>query len=425
MLKEEPRLDNIVSIEGLKVYFAVQKNFLSRLLPGGPKYVRAVDGVSLDIRRGEIYGLVGESGSGKTTLGRAILRLVKPSEGKIVFEGSDISHLKEREVRPLRRRMQIVFQDPHAALNPAMTVGAAIAHPLMIHNQATKEQDAKPNVLRMMDEVGLNPAEDFYHKLPSELSGGQLQRVVIARAMILNPSFIVADEPVSMLDMSVRARILELLLDLKRRHNLTYLFITHDLATAKFLCNRIGIMYLGKIMEEGQASEVYADPKHPYTKALLGAIPIPDPERRTAKSLPRGEIPDAINPPANCCFHPRCPAAIEGCGWEPRDVLNYLEERRTRLVTGGLDKDVRVLGELKRARIDGQTVRFRASGDGPAELLEYLRGIVAEAHGPLFDAVEGISLEDDGVSLRLKPWTDIKEVISDRRRVLCILFQST
>ncbi len=416
-------MDNIVSLDGLKVYFAVQRGFLSRLLPGGQRYVHAVDGVSLDIRRGEIFGLVGESGSGKTTLGRAILRLVKPSQGKIIFEGSDISRLKEREVRPLRRRMQIVFQDPHAALNPAMTVGAAIAHPLMIHHQATNEEEARPKVFRMMDEVGLNPPEDFYDKLPAELSGGQKQRVVIARAMILNPSFIVADEPVSMLDMSVRARILELLLDLKRRHNLTYLFITHDLATAKFLCNRIAIMYLGKIMEEGEASEVYADPEHPYTQALLGAIPIPDPARRTVKSLPRGEIPDAINPPANCRFHPRCPVAIKGCGWEPRDFLNYLEERRTRLVTGGLDKDLRVLGDLKRARIDGQKLWFRASRDGPSELLKYLKGIFAEGHGPLFDAVEGISLEDDGVGMRLAPWTDLKEVARDGRRVLCILFQ--
>ena len=195
-------MDNIVSLEGLKVYFPVQGGALSRLLPGRAKYVHAVDGISLDIRRGEIYGLVGESGSGKTTLGRTILRLLKPSEGKIFFEGSDISRLKERQVRPLRRRMQIVFQDPHAALNPAMTVGAAIAHPLIIHNEATNEAEAKPEVLRIMDEVGLNPSEDFYSKLPSELSGGQKQRVVIARAMILNPSFIVADRKSTRLNSS-------------------------------------------------------------------------------------------------------------------------------------------------------------------------------------------------------------------------------
>jgi oligopeptide/dipeptide ABC transporter ATP-binding protein len=415
-------MDNVVSVQGLKVNFAVQGGFLSRLLPGGSKYVHAVDGVSLEIERGEVYGLVGESGSGKSTLARAILRLVKPSEGKILFEGSDISQLKERAVRPLRRRMQIVFQDPHAALNPAMTVGVAVGHPLLIHKLAADEAEAKPEVLHIMDEVGLSPPGDFYDKLPSELSGGQKQRVVIARAMILNPSFIVADEPVAMLDMSVRARILELLTELRRRHNLTYLFITHDLATAKFLCDRIAIMYLGKIMEEGKASEVYVDPKHPYTRALLGAIPIPDPEQRTAKVLPRGEIPDAINPPANCRFHPRCPVAVRGCGWEPRDLVNYLEERRTRLEGGTLEKDLQVLGDPRRARVDGQRLWFPA-GENPAELLEYLQGILSEGRGPLFEHIEGISIERHGVGLRLAPWTAVEEVNLNGRRVLCILFQ--
>lgn len=418
-------MDSVVAVEGLKVHFPIQQGALSRLLPGGPRVVHAVDGVTLSIRRGEIYGLVGESGSGKTTLGRTMLRLLKPTEGKVLFEGSDITDLKEREVRPLRRKMQIVFQDPHAALNPAMTVGAAIADPLIIHERASKEEEAKPEVLRMMDEVGLNPPKEFYDKLPSALSGGQKQRVVIARAMILRPSFIVADEPVAMLDMSVRARILELLLELKQRHNLTYLFITHDLATAKFLCDRIAIMYLGKLMEEGEAAQVYADPKHPYTQALLGAIPIPDPERRATKPLPKGEIPDAIRPPASCRFHPRCLVATKECGWEPRDFLNYLEERRTHLAGEAAKEDVRVLGDLKHPRIDGQTLRIAVPRDDPASLKEYLGRILSEGRGPLFEAVDGIATQDSHVVVRFRPWTEFGEFHVGRRRILCILFKET
>jgi len=415
-------MDNIVSLEGLKVSFAVQRGFLSRLLPGAKKFVHAVDGVSLDIHRGEIYGLVGESGSGKTTLGRAILRLVKPSEGKIVFEGCDISQLKEREVRPLRRRMQIVFQDPHAALNPAMTVGAAIAHPLMIHHEATNEAEARPKVFRMMDEVGLNPPEDFYDKLPAEMSGGQKQRVVIARAMILNPSFIVADEPVSMLDMSVRARILELLLDLKRRHNLSYLFITHDLATAKFLCNRIAIMYLGRIMEEGEASEVYADPKHPYTQALLGAIPIPDPERRTAKSLPRGEIPDAIRPPAGCRFHPRCPSVLPICGWEGRDFVDMLAqelEPEPRSIA-------RWLGPPTAWNVQGLVATRYIGETEPRFVIGLVRSLLRYAPTPMQEAVADVAVEEtvDGphVAIRFGRQAPLLQKSLGHRMVECLLY---
>src|SRR2546427_10274029 len=289
--------------------------FVQRLLQRDETVVHAVDGVSFGIRAGEILGLVGESGCGKSTVGRACVRLIKPTAGRIFFDGQDITELGGEKLRALRRRIQIIFQDPHASLNPAMTIGKAIGHPLRIHSSAfgpekTGSEDfaewIRQKVLSSMKEVGLTPEEQLYDKYPGDLSGGQKQRAVMARALILEPNLLVVDEGVSMLDMSVRAKVLELMLDLKRRHKLTYLFITHDLATAKFICDKIAIMYLGRIVEIGPAREIYADPKHPYTKALLQVIPIPDPDRRAKKVLPRGEVPDAVHPPAGCRFHPRC-----------------------------------------------------------------------------------------------------------------------
>ncbi len=318
-MRPETDSDPLVSVRDLKTYYSIRGGFGARLLGREAGHVRAVDDVSLELRRGEVLGLVGESGSGKTTLGRTILGLVRATDGSVVFDGNEITAMSERQLRPLRRRMQIVFQDPHASLNPAMTIEQSVGHPLKIHKLASGDE-YRQRVAGVLETVGLAPAEQFMAKYPSDLSGGQKQRAAIARAIVMNPLLLVADEPVSMLDMSVRAKILQLMLDLKRELGLTYLYITHDLATAKFFCDRIAILYLGRIVEIGPSEAIYEDPKHPYTKALLRAIPEPDPRRSVPRDLPRGEVPDAARPPLGCSFHPRCPAAFEVCGWESRDL---------------------------------------------------------------------------------------------------------
>ena len=351
----------ILQVEGLVKYFPVKIPAVQRVLVREPPVVHAVEDVSFSLSPGEIFGVVGESGCGKTTLGRTILRLVEPSDGRIVFDGVDITHMKESDLRPIRRSMQIIFQDPHAALNPAMTIGESIADPLLIHELAT-EDEAKTQALEIMTEVGLSPAEQLYTKYPADVSGGQKQRAVIARAMILRPKLIVADEPVAMLDMSIRAKILELMLELKEKYGLTYIFITHDLATAKFICDRIAIMYLGRIVEIGESSEIYREPKHPYTQALLGAIPVPDPDRPRVKTLPKGEVPDAIHPPAGCRFHPRCPVATPTCGWEPVDFLDLLDQRA--LDDAMRVRDEEALGPRDRLTIYGDASPTRAPNHG-------------------------------------------------------------
>ncbi|MGH7056324.1 MAG: ABC transporter ATP-binding protein, partial [Acetobacteraceae bacterium] len=317
----------LVSVRHLKTHYAIRGSFLERLVGREAGTVRAVDDVSFELRHGEVLGLVGESGSGKSTLGRTLLGLVPATAGSTLFEGRELVGLGERQIRPLRRRMQMIFQDPHAALNPAMTIEQAVGHPLRIHGLAKGRDEIRRRVAEALVHVGLAPPAQFMEKYPSDLSGGQKQRAVIARAIILDPVLLVADEPVSMLDMSVRSKILELMLELKRNLGLTYLYITHDLATAKFFCDRIAIMYLGRIVEMGPASAIYADPKHPYTQALLRAIPDPDPSRGLPRDLPRGEVPDAARPPRGCSFHPRCAGAFAPCGWEMRDLFALLENR--------------------------------------------------------------------------------------------------
>jgi oligopeptide/dipeptide ABC transporter ATP-binding protein len=412
--------NDLLRLEDVRVHFPVKIPPIQRLISREKLAVHAVDGVSFDLKRGEILGLVGESGCGKTTLGRAIVRLLEPTTGKIIFEGRDITHLSQSKLRPLRRRIQIVFQDPHASLNPAMTIGKAIGHPLQIHRIEKGMQAIRARVLAIMGEVGLTPPEQLYEKYPADLSGGQKQRAIIARAMILEPELLVVDEGISMLDMSVRAKVLELMLSLKQRHNLTYVFITHDLATAKFLCDRIAVMYLGRIVEIGPSEGIYEDPKHPYTQALLQVIPIPDPDKRRTKILPKGEVPDAIHPPAGCRFHPRCPAVLSSCGWEGHDFIEFLDDQ---LSNPNQDADLKILGPIEKWRARGSAAIRKAPVETRQGLVEEINKILARASPPMTQAVQSVAVHGDSVTVQFKPFEQLKETTLGDRKVECLLYQ--
>lgn len=301
--------NSIVEIRDLKKYYPVRMGLIRSLRTEERLYVKAVDGISFNIQKGEIYGLAGESGCGKTTTGKLILRLFEPTGGKVIFKGQDIFTLKKREMKEFRRRAQIIYQDPYESLDPRMRIFDFVAEPLIVHNI----EDIENKVIDALERAELTPPREFFNRYPHELSGGQRQRVAIARAMILNPDFIVADEPVSMLDVSIRTSILNLMMRLRDDMDISYLYITHDLATARHICDRIGIMYLGKIVEETNVDELVEEARHPYTKALIAAVPDPDPSVEKSKAMIVGEIPNPINLPSGCRFHPRCPQVKEIC----------------------------------------------------------------------------------------------------------------
>jgi oligopeptide/dipeptide ABC transporter ATP-binding protein len=312
--------DEILRVEHLQKYFPVEKNFLEKLLTRNRHFVRAVDDVSFAVRRGEIFTLAGESGCGKTTTGKLVLRLASPTAGKIIFDGIDVTALKGEELRTLRRKMQMVFQDPYASFNPRMTIGEAVGHPLEVHG-LTQSAEKRKRVLEILERVGLSPAEKFVELFPHQMSGGQRQRGAMARSLILQPEFIVADEPVSMIDVSLRTAIIDLMLDLQRDFGLTYLFITHDLAIAKYISDRIAIMYLGKIVELGDKDAIFSQPVHPYTKALLAAIPVPNPERQRKATELIGDVPSAVHIPSGCRFHTRCRYCEKICDKHEPDLV--------------------------------------------------------------------------------------------------------
>ncbi|OGN99013.1 MAG: peptide ABC transporter ATP-binding protein [Chloroflexi bacterium RBG_13_51_18] len=300
--------DKVMKVENLKMYFPITRGLLRRKVGE----IKAVDDISFEINKNETLGLVGESGCGKTTTGRCILRLYEPTSGSIIFSGNDISKMPERKLKNFRRNMGTIFQDPYGSLNPRQSAGGIVGDPLLVHQMATK-RDVKDKVAELFRIVGLDP--DMMDRVPHEFSGGQRQRIGIARALACSPSLIICDEPISALDVSIQAQIINLLEELQEKLALTYLFIAHDLAVVQHISDRVGVMYLGRIMEIAESGELYENPLHPYTKALLSAIPIPDPvaEKTRTRIVLKGEVPSPVNPPPGCHFHPRCQLAIPEC----------------------------------------------------------------------------------------------------------------
>ena len=437
----EVKNDVVLAAIGLKKHFPVKGGFLQRSVAE----VRAVDGVDLTIRRGETVALVGESGCGKTTLGRLLLRLIEPTEGDVLFnvpskalesvlakrrsgDGHDDPVLEQysmtrgsrRSVKPIRRYMQPVFQDPFTSLDPRMLVKDIVAEPILINGLTTKEE-AEERAAALIREVGLRP--DHLYRFPHEFSGGQRQRIAVARALSPDPEFLLLDEPTSALDVSVQAQILNLLKDIQVRQGLTYLLITHNLSVVKQMADRVEVMYLGKVVEEATTSELFDNPLHPYTKALLAAVPVPDPKRKRERIVLAGDVPSPIDPPAGCRFHTRCPAAFEKCGWNPRDMADMASF----LFDSSRNPAVASLPPLKDVGLSEAALRLAFTGRVTEGHRKQVEGIIEDQRsgprGPLFQAVERVTLEEGAIVLEfLKPREPPLLAVSPGHRVACFLF---
>ena len=391
MIEEGPveeREPPIIATENLQKLYPIKKGVFGRTVA----QVHAVDGVTLNIRKGETLGLVGESGCGKTTFGRALLRLVEPTGGKILFDGKDVTDMPADQLRSLRRKLQVVFQDPYASLDPRLTVERIVGEGFAIHGppeSAAKEGtfDQRARITELLEQVGLS--EDHLTRLPHEFSGGQKQRIALARALALEPEFIVLDEPTSALDVSVQAQALNLLKRLQAQYGLTYLFISHDLSVVAHMSDRIAVMYLGKIVELAPTNEFLNNPKHPYTQALIASIPIPDPTRKKERRGIEGEVPSPVRPPSGCRFHPRCPVATKDCGWEGRDLVSYLMEKEKIL------EETHPLSEhVDAVRAEGLVASLDVRSNGKIGVVEeWLRSKISAVKGksPMFEAVRAMS----------------------------------
>jgi len=316
----------ILEVQNLRKYFPLKLGFLKTLM-GAVLLVRAVDDVSFTIGKGEILGLVGESGCGKTTTGRVVLKLLEPTSGRIFFKGEEITFLPPDEMRRLRRHMQIIFQDPYESLNPRMSVYDIVSEPIRVQGLEYEEDKITEMVKDTLLQMGLVPPEEFLYRFPHEVSGGQRQRIAVARALVTNPEFLVADEPVSMLDASIRVEVSKLMLDLVKDRGISMLYITHDIALARYMCDRIAVMYLGEIVEQGSTEEILMEPLHPYTQALMLAVPVPDPSVRRLEVIVKGEVANPIAPPPGCRFHPRCPKAQDICRRRKPELIEIEEGR--------------------------------------------------------------------------------------------------